>query len=349
MSTFFPPQLEVRASVRPRWRLLRRLVAILAVLVMLAVVAAAVYAGLLGQTFSQHVVHQPLLPDSGGLGRPGAGPNTAAPAQSPRPPLGKTNAINYVLMGSDSRTTADAGAGRSDTLMVLHLAADRRHAYLISFPRDMYVAIPGRGQNKINAAYAFGGPQLAVRTLEGLLDTRMEHAALIDFDGFVRLTDELGGVTVYNKHASTSRGYHFASGEITVSGDRALAYVRERYELPRGDLDRAERQRDVVKAILDKGLSPETVANPAKFNGFVAGVAQHVVVDSELRDSAIRSTALSLRMTGSDVRQLQAPISGFATVHGQSIDVVNRGQLLELSRALQDDTVEDYLHQHPGT
>lgn len=86
-------------------------------------------------------------------------------------------------MGSDSRDAANSGAGRSDTLIVLHLSGDRRHAYLISFPRDMYVPIPGRGKNKINAAFAFGGPQLAVRTLEGLLDTRMDHVALIDFDG----------------------------------------------------------------------------------------------------------------------------------------------------------------------
>jgi LCP family protein required for cell wall assembly len=348
MSTFFPPQVDDEASVRPRWRLLRRLVAVLVVLVVLALVAVSVYAALLSHTFTQHVVRQPLLPDSGGLGQPSAGATAAAPTGSPRPPAGKTDAVNYVLMGSDSRIAADAGAGRSDSLMVLHLAADRKHAYLISFPRDMYVAIPGRGKSKINAAFSWGGPQLAVRTLEALLDTRMEHAALIDFDGFTRLTDELGGVTVYNKHESTSRGYHFPSGEITVRGDQALAYVRERYELPRGDLDRAERQRDVVKAILDKGLSPETVANPVKFNGFVAGVAEHVVVDSELSDSAIRSTALSLRMTGSDVRQLQAPISGFATIRGQSVDVVNHGQLRELSRALQEDTVEDYLDRHPG-
>lgn len=348
MSTFFPPQPDLSEAVRPRWRAIRRLVAVVVVLVVLALIALAVYAALLSHSFTQHVVRQPLLPDSDGPGQPRAG-SSAPPRQPPRPPVGKTDAVNYVLMGSDSRNTADAGAGRSDTLMVMHLAADRRHAYLISFPRDMYVAIPGRGKNKINAAFSFGGPQLAVRTLEDLLDVRMEHAALIDFDGFTNLTEELGGVTVVNKHASTSRGYHFPAGEITVRGDQALAYVRERYELPRGDLDRAERQRDVVKAILDKGLSPETVANPVRFNGFVAGVAQHVVVDSELSDSTIRSTALSLRMTGNDVRQLQAPISGFATVRGQSIDVVDRGQLKELSRALQKDTVEDYLHQHPGS
>jgi len=348
MSSFFPPHLEAPVAVSTRRRALRRALGVLAVLVLLALAAAATYAGLLSHTFSHNVVREPLLPDVGGARRPSGGPSTSA-SEPPRPPIGRTDAVNYVLMGSDSRVAANAGAGRSDTLMVVHLTADRKHAYLISFPRDMYVAIPGHAKAKINAAFSYGGPQLAIRTLEDLLNTRMQHAALVDFDGFIGLTNELGGVTVDNQHASTSRGYHFPAGPITISGDQALAYVRERYDLPRGDLDRAERQRDVVQAILAKGLSAATVANPIKFNGFVAGMAQHVVVDSELSDAVIRKTALSLRMTGSDVRQLQAPISGFATVRGQSIDVVNYPQLKELSQALQDDTLDVYLSRHPSS
>ena len=219
---------------------------------------------------------------------------------------------------------SDAGAGRSDSLMVMHLAADRKDAYLISFPRDMYVDIPGYGKNKINAAYSFGGPQLAVATLEDLLHSRMDHVAIIDFDGFIRLTEDLGGVTVMNEHASKSRGYTFPAGKITIKGDEALAFVRERYELPNGDLDRAERQRLVVKAILEKGLSPETISNPAKFTGFVSGVAKHLIVDEGLTDKEIRRTAVSLRLSANDLHLLQAPISGFGTINGASIDVVDR-------------------------
>ena len=100
--------------------------------------------------------------------------------------------------------------------MVMHLAADRKSAYMISFPRDMYVPIPGHGKNKINAAFAYGGPQLTVRTLEGLLNTRMDHVALIDFEGFIKLTEELGGVKVYNKYASVSWGY-FPVGNADLS------------------------------------------------------------------------------------------------------------------------------------
>ena len=132
-----------------------------------------------------------------------------AKGEKPRPAKKPGKAVNYVLMGSDSRDLGNAGHGRSDVLMVMHLDADRKNAYMISFPRDMYVPIPGHGKNKINAAFSFGGPSLTVRTLESLLDTRMDHVALIDFEGFINLTEELGGVTVYNRYASNSGGYKF--------------------------------------------------------------------------------------------------------------------------------------------
>ncbi len=173
-----------------------------------------------------------------------------AEGEEARPPKTDGKAVNYVLLGSDSRVKTDAGQGRSDVLMVMHLSGDRKSAYMISFPRDMYVPIPGHGKNKINAAFAFGGPPLTVRTVEGLVKTRMDHVALIDFEGFINLTEELGGVTVYNKYPSVSQGYKFPVGNITLRGEEALAYVRERKQLPHGDLDRAERQRVVLQAIL---------------------------------------------------------------------------------------------------
>jgi LCP family protein required for cell wall assembly len=270
-----------------------------------------------------------------------------AKGEKPRPAKVPGTAINYVLMGSDSRDVGNAGHGRSDVLMVMHLAANRKDAYMISFPRDMYVPIPGHGKNKINAAFAFGGPQLAVRTLEGLLDTRMDHVVLIDFDGFIQLTEELGGVRVYNKYASVSRGYNFPVGNVTLRGEEALAYVRERHQLPHGDLDRAERQRVVLQAILAKGLAKETVSNPFKFVSFARGVAQHVSVDDRLTERELRKTALSLRMTAKDVHMLQAPISRFGTSPAmQSIDIVDKKQLAELAKAVRNDEMDAYLEEY---
>jgi polyisoprenyl-teichoic acid--peptidoglycan teichoic acid transferase len=266
---------------------------------------------------------------------------------SARPAKVSGTAINYVLMGSDSRDVGNAGHGRSDVLMVMHLAADRKSAYMISFPRDMYVPIPGHGKNKINAAFAFGGPQLTVRTLEGLLDTRMDHVALIDFEGFIKLTEELGGVRVYNKYPSTTGGYRFPVGHVNLQGEQALAYVRERKQLPHGDLDRAERQRVVLRAILAKGLAKETISNPFKFVNFVRGVSQHISVDDRLTESKLRKTALSLRLTSKDVHMLQAPISGFGTSPTkQSIDIVDKKKLAQLAKALRNDEMDKYLETY---
>jgi LCP family protein required for cell wall assembly len=265
------------------------------------------------------------------------------PTKSPTSAAGE--AMNYVLIGSDE---ADGGVSRSDALMVLHLAADRRTAYLISFPRDLWVPIPGYGRNKINAAYAFGGAELTVRTLEGLLDVRMDHVAQVDLDGFVGLTTELGGVRVYNKHPSVSKGYHFPVGWITVQGDQAEAYVRERKQLPRGDLDRSERHRAVVQAILTKGLSGDTVKNPGRFLAFTSGVAAHVRVDEELTPEVLRSTALSLRLTPSDIASVQAPVARFdRSPDGQSIDVVDEGKLRQLAQALREDSMGRYVRTYP--
>jgi polyisoprenyl-teichoic acid--peptidoglycan teichoic acid transferase len=271
-----------------------------------------------------------------------------AKGEKPRPAKKPGKAVNYVLMGSDSRDLGNAGHGRSDVLMVMHLDADRKNAYMISFPRDMYVPIPGHGKNKINAAFSFGGPSLTVRTLESVLDTRMDHVALIDFEGFINLTEELGGVTVYNKYPSNSGGYKFPVGNVSLRGEQALAYVRERHQLPHGDLDRAERQRVVLQAILTKGLAKETVANPAKFVSFARGVSQHVTVDDQLTESELRKTALSLRLRPKDVHMLQAPISGFGTSPTrQSIDVVDNKRLAELAEALQNDHMDRYLEKYP--
>jgi polyisoprenyl-teichoic acid--peptidoglycan teichoic acid transferase len=247
------------------------------------------------------------------LGRHG-GLLPAETQEEPRPANDPGRAVNYVLMGSDSRDVGNAGHGRSDVLMVMHLAGDRKSAYMISFPRDMYVQIPSRGKDKINAAYAYGGPALTVQTLERLLDTRMDHGALIDFEGFINLTEELGGVTVYNKHSSLSGGYKFPVSNVSVRGEQALAYVRERKQLPNGDLDRAERQRIVLRAILAKGLAKETISNPFKFVSFVRGVSAHVSVDEGLTEGKLRKTAFCCGLAPTTSICSKRPSLGLAPV-----------------------------------
>ncbi|MFT3876508.1 MAG: LCP family protein [Propioniciclava sp.] len=276
--------------------------------------------------------------------------DTLLPTASGRPPAEASAAgsLNFVLMGSDARS--DDEQGRSDVLMLAHVPPARDHVYLVSFPRDMWVDVPGRGYAKINAAYAWGGDQLVISTLESMLDVRADHAVKIDFDGFIGLTTALGGVTLDNRVASSAeRGrYWWPRGEITIQGEEALRYVRQRKELPGGDLDRAERQRAVAKAILVKAMSADVLANPLAFNDFMGKVGRYVTLDSGLTNDALFSIATSMRLTSSaDIRILQAPLGGFSTSSdGQAIDLVNEEQLGELAQAIRAGSMGDYYDRY---
>jgi polyisoprenyl-teichoic acid--peptidoglycan teichoic acid transferase len=324
-----------------RRRILPKVLIAVAVAVAAALVAGTIYAFQVDRSITQNITRQDdTLPDDSPTGF----------GQSPRPTKdpAATGTLNYVLLGSDSRDPNNEGAGRSDSIMLVHLNAKRDMAYIISFPRDMYVQIPGYGRNKINAAFAFGGPKLIVTTLENLTGDRMDHVALIDFEGFIQLTNDLGGVTVYNKTDFSAHGYHFPQGDITIKGEQALYFVRERHQLPRGDFDRAENQRNVIKAIAQKGLSAGVISNPVTFIKFVTGVAKHLTVDSKLSDAEIRDTALSLRLNGNDIEVLQAPVSGTGTTEdGQSIDIVDQAKLRQLRIALRQDSLDDYVKKYP--
>ncbi len=254
--------------------------------------------------------------------------------------------MNFVLMGSDSR---GQDRGRSDSLMIAHISGDRSKVYLVSFPRDMYVEIPGHGKNKINAAYSFGGVPLAVRTLESLTDVRMHHVVVTDFEGFIGLTEELDGVTVFNESASSvpALGYDYPRGDITIKGDEALIYVRDRYNVAGGDLGRAARQRAVVKAIAVKLMKPSVMANPVTFAKVAGKIGQFFTVDDKLTVDKMFELATSLRITGAaDIITLQAPLAGFANNSSGAVDLVNFKQLAEMSEAMKTDTMSDYWAKH---
>jgi LCP family protein required for cell wall assembly len=327
---------EDLATPPKKRRLLPKILIGVAVVLVVVIGAGVLYAATIDRSLTKNLNRGVELPaDESSAARP--------PKESQ-----ETGTLNYVLLGSDSRDPGNEGNGRSDTIMVVHLNAKRNQAYIISFPRDMYVNVPGYGKNKINAAFAFGGAPLAVRTLENLTGVRMDHVVLIDFEGFVRLTEDLHGVTVTNKTAFSSHGFNYPKGKITISGEEALWFVRERHQLPGGDLDRAENQRNVTKAIVQKGLSAGVISDPTTFVNFIGNVAKHLTVDNELSDSEIRRTALSLRITAKNIELLQAPVSGFGTSRdGQSIDVVDQAKMAELSHAIEKDKLSEYVKKYP--
>lgn len=309
---------------------------IVGILVALGLVVGGFYAWRVWSTLSDIQRSDSLLPSAS---------DTDRPAEDATP----TGSFNYVLMGSDSR---GEDQGRSDVLMLAHVPPSRDKVYIISFPRDLWVNIPGRGNAKINAAYAWGGVPLSAKTLESLVGVRMDHAVLIDFPGFIGLTTELGGVTVNNlvasQAASVDGGFDYPAGEITLEGDAALAYVRQRHGLPNGDLDRAQRQRAVVQAILMKLMSRDVLSDPTKFNAVMGSLGQYFTVDDGLTNEEIFSTAASMRVTGADdIRLMQAHISSFGrSSDGQSIDVMDEAQMEEMATAIQTGTMDEYYDKY---
>jgi polyisoprenyl-teichoic acid--peptidoglycan teichoic acid transferase len=280
-----------------------------------------------------------------------------------RPPSASTTAtytaMNILLIGSDSR---GADQGRSDTFIVLHISADRKSVYLVSFPRDMWVTVPGYGLNKINAGYSFGGSALAVQTIENLTGARIDHVVVTDFSNFIQLVDTVGPITVDNPVASTRIAadqhgvkYNFMTkGPLQLTdGNMALAYVRERENLPNGDLDRTLRQRAFIKALALKVATPDVLANPVKLNAVMETVGKYVSVDPGMTNNVIYSLGLSMTgITSSDqIHMVMAPITGFGKSPDgtQDIDIVDKAGVTALGKALQNDTMATFVASHPST
>lgn len=311
----------------------RVIIGVIAAVLLLTAGTGAGYLGYLNHTVTSQVKHEALMPP--------AKPGESVPAKDPA--AGK--ALNVLLVGSDSRGAV--ANGRSDVIMLMHISSDRKKAHLVHFPRDLYVSVPGHGKDKINAAYAYGGPQLLVRTLQDLVDVPLDHVALIDFDGFKAMTDALGGVSVYAEEASTeanAEGGPIQVGVNHLNGDAALAFVRERKQLSEGDISRGRRQQAFIKALMVEALSKETLTSPVRFAQFVGAGSRNLTVDNDFSVSDMRSQALELRdLRSKDIVFITAPFSGFGTSPtGASIDIVDEGRMARLSAALRSDKMSTF-------
>ena len=181
----------------------------------------------------------------------------------------------YLVVGSDSReglseeerqdlATGSASGGRTDTILLLHTGDGP--TLLLSLPRDSPVEIPGEGTNKINAAFAFGGPELLVETVEQNTGIRVDGYVEIGIGGFVSIVDALGGVEVCPDEAiaDPKAGLDIEAGCQELEGNDALGYARTR-DFATADLQRVQNQREVVSAIGDSALSPWTLLNPWRY------------------------------------------------------------------------------------
>ena len=202
----------------------------------------------------------------------------AARALTPQKGLLLSNASNILVLGADAGSKSRQGTqGRSDTIILIRTDPDNHKIALLSIPRDLRVEIPRHGTQKINAAYAFGGPTLAVKTVERVTGLRMNHVVVVDFSTFGEVVDALGGVTINvprpilsNKFECPRRtqaqcarwpGWRFRKGPQEMNGRTALIYSRIRenkLDPSESDFTRGERQQAVIQAMADKTTSFST-------------------------------------------------------------------------------------------
>jgi polyisoprenyl-teichoic acid--peptidoglycan teichoic acid transferase len=167
--------------------------------------------------------------------------------------------FSVLLLGVDQRKN---DRGRSDSIIVLTVNPENNSVKMLSIPRDTRTEIVGKGkEDKINHAYAFGGVEMSIATIENFLDIPIDHYVQINMEGFKDIVDSVGGVTVQNDLDFNYEGVHFTQGQLNLNGEKALKYSRMRYEDPRGDFGRQARQRQIIQAVIKEGASLNSLTN----------------------------------------------------------------------------------------
>lgn len=253
-----------------------------------------------------------------------------------RPAPSAAGSTTFLLVGSDGRagmsraemkrlhvgTAATAAGRRADTMLLVHISARHGTVDVVSLPRDSYVTIPAHRSahgarvperhNKLNAAYAFGGPRLTVATIERTTGVRIDHYLEVDFLGFVRLVDAVGGVDVCSPTRLRDRkaGLRLPAGVTHVDGETGLAYVRARHLDARADLGRVERQQRFLAAMVDRATSRDVLLDPRALVRFLDAALSAVRADPGLTEDELVRLGTRLRhVSGADIRFRTVPIA----------------------------------------
>ncbi|GGQ12842.1 hypothetical protein GCM10010187_31370 [Actinomadura coerulea] len=246
-----------------------------------------------------------------------------------RPPK-LNNSLNILMMGSDSRAGENARYGteagqRSDTTILLHISPGGQSAIGISFPRDSMVQMPPCKRRNgttvpaqfgmINAAFSNGGPACTWRTIESLTKIHIDHYVEVDFAGFKRVVDALGGVEICvpRRIDDPKAELHLRAGRQTVRGDQALGYVRTRYVLGDGsDLDRIKRQQAFMASVVKKATDKGMLTDPGRTYDFLSAATKSIKADKGLTLSVMQKLAGSLGgMSAGKVRFVTVPVEAF--------------------------------------
>jgi LCP family protein required for cell wall assembly len=271
-----------------------------------------------------------------------------------RPAKSTPAATNILLLGSDS-TDPDQTDSRADTIILVHLPANRQRVQLISIPRDTWTTLPtesggpsGGAAAKINSAYAWGGTPLMVRTVERFTGVRVDHVVLVDFAGFREIVDAVGGVEIEVGESFTSTHppfRTFQAGKQRMDGATALDFARQRKQFRDGDFTRMRHQQQLIAALVDRATERGLVSSPARLDDFLKATAGAVTVDSTL---PVFDLAWELRgIRTADIDRVTSPSAGTATIGGESVVLPDEPAARQLFNAVRTDTMEQWLAAHP--
>lgn len=274
--------------------------------------------------------------------------------------------LNIMVLGSDSRNPDSTEGSRADTIMMMHIPSSGEKAYLISLPRDLWLNIPANsdgswqgGENKLNAAVAYGGTPLMVQTLEDYTGVRIDHVVEIDFNGLKDVVDALGGVTMNVQPADdgsdTLTSIHtykgadgprtWNAGKQTLDGESALDYVRQRKQFNEGDFARMRHQQQLLMAMMDKATSAGIVTDPVSLNSFLESVIDAVQVDN---DFDLLSTAAQFsNLRSDDLVFMTSPNLGSGDVGDQSVVLSDDETKASMYAAITGDDMGSWIAKHP--
>jgi polyisoprenyl-teichoic acid--peptidoglycan teichoic acid transferase len=214
--------------------------------------------------------------------------------------------FSVLMLGVDER---EGDSGRSDTMIVLTVNPNLNSIKMLSIPRDTRTEIVGHGTtDKINHAYAFGKEEMAMATVENFLDIPIDYVVKVNMEGFEDIVNAVGGISVDNAFSFSEEGHQFNEGQITLDGEEALAYVRMRKQDPSGDFGRQQRQRQVIKGVIDQGASLNSLTN---FDSIFSALGNNVTtsmtfdemieIQKNYKDAAKNIEQIQLTGTGSTI------------------------------------------------
>ena len=247
-----------------------------------------------------------------------------------------SSAINYLLVGSDTRegltkaelkalrvgSVATAAGKRSDTMLLVHISKARDKAVLVSIPRDSFALIPehlnksGKTKpatySKINSAFNWGGAPLLIQTIEEMTELKIDHYIEVNFAGFAKVVDSLGGIEVCTKKDIDDPKSHLVlpAGVHTLNGIDALKYVRTREFDGLGDIGRMQRQQAFMSSVVKKATSAGVLLNPVTMTNFINSSLSAVTTDEGLKNSDLITLAKQMKsLATSNIRTLTVPLS----------------------------------------